>query len=166
MAPTTINGGTLKLSGSGTIADSSGVTDDGTFDISGTSGASIKTLSGTGSVTLGAGLTLSRMPRPRSRGDRQLGRADADGQDRTLTGDNLYSGATTINGGTLALSGTGSISASSDVVDDATFDISATSGASIKTCRAPATSRWARNTLTLSECLDHIWRGDRRLPAG
>ena len=50
---TTINGGTLALSGSGSIADSSDVIDDGTFDISATSGASIVTLSGNGTVKLG-----------------------------------------------------------------------------------------------------------------
>jgi outer membrane autotransporter protein len=44
----------LALSGSGSIAASSGVVDNGTFDISGTtSGASIKTLTGSGTATLG-----------------------------------------------------------------------------------------------------------------
>ena len=43
----------------------------------------------------------------------------------TLSGVNTYSGATTIGSGeTLALSGSGSIAASSDVADDGTFDIS------------------------------------------
>lgn len=44
---THINAGSLALSGAGTIASSSGVFADGTFDISSTSaGATIKTLSG------------------------------------------------------------------------------------------------------------------------
>jgi len=52
---TTIGGGTLALSGAGGIASSSGVIDNGTFDISGTtSGASIANLSGTGVAMLGA----------------------------------------------------------------------------------------------------------------
>lgn len=47
-------GATLLLNGDGSIASSSGVTDAGTFDISGTtSGATIATLSGAGSVALG-----------------------------------------------------------------------------------------------------------------
>src|SRR5205085_1377573 len=52
---TTISGGTLALAGAGSIASSSGVVDKGAFDISGTgSGASIRTLSGSGTVALGA----------------------------------------------------------------------------------------------------------------
>jgi autotransporter-associated beta strand protein len=52
----------------------------------------------------------------------------------TFSGINTYTGATTISpGSTLALSGSGSISASSGVVDNGIFDISGTSsGASIK----------------------------------
>jgi autotransporter family porin len=59
--PTIINGGTLALAGAGSIADSSGVTSSGTFDISGTtSGTSIVSLAGTGTVALGSkALTLS-----------------------------------------------------------------------------------------------------------
>lgn len=53
---TTINGGaTLALSGAGTIFNSAGVVDNGTLDISQlTSGALIKTLSGSGNVVLGS----------------------------------------------------------------------------------------------------------------
>ena len=49
-----------------------------------------------------------------------------------LTSEQAYTGATSISSGTLALSGAGSISASSGVVNDGIFDISATdNGASI-----------------------------------
>ena len=53
----------------------------------------------------------------------------------TLSGTNGYTGLTTINGGTLALSGAGSIAMSSGVVDNGTFDISASNapGATITT---------------------------------
>ncbi len=52
---TTIAAGTLALTGSGAIAASSGLDDDGIFDISGTTaGASIASLSGDGIVRLGA----------------------------------------------------------------------------------------------------------------
>src|SRR6202040_3976631 len=71
----------------------------------------------------------------------------------TLAGDNLYTGVTTINGGTLKLTGTGSIADSSDVIDDATFDISGTSaGASIVTLSGTSagTVTLGSETLTLS----------------
>src|SRR5208282_944124 len=104
--------------------------DDGTFDISATTaGASIKTLSGTGDVTLGSEtLTLTAGDTTFSGVIAGSGGLTVDGSaTETLTGDNTYSGATTIGSGeTLALSGTGSIADSSDVVDDGTFDISAT----------------------------------------
>ncbi len=154
---TTINGGTLKLSGAGSIADSSNVIDNGTFDISGTtSGASIVTLSGTGTVDLGTQtLTLSDASTTFSgaigvAGD--TGGLTLTAGTETLTGDNLYTGATTINGGTLKLSGTGSIADSSDVVDDGTLDISATtSGASIVTLSGTGTVDLGTQTLTLSD---------------
>ena len=82
-----------------------GITDNGT--ITG-DGAISSTIAGLGAVTVSGG-TL------------------------TLTGDNTYSGATTINGGgTLTLSGTGSISDSSGVADGGTLDISGlTNGGSL-----------------------------------
>ncbi|HVT73469.1 MAG TPA: autotransporter-associated beta strand repeat-containing protein, partial [Lacunisphaera sp.] len=57
---TTISAGTLALSASGSIANSSVAGSGGTFDLSGTSGASIVSLSGSAAVTLGSQtLTLS-----------------------------------------------------------------------------------------------------------
>ncbi|MGK4845960.1 hypothetical protein, partial [Salmonella enterica] len=56
---TTINAGTLELTGAGSIAASSGVVNKGTFDISGTaSGAKINAVGGSGSVGVG-GRTLT-----------------------------------------------------------------------------------------------------------
>ena len=134
---TTISGGTLALTGTGAIATSSGVADSGTFDISGTtSGASITTLSGNGGVTIGSKtLTLTA-------GSGSYGGVIAAGTGgltvngsgtETLGGVNLYTGATTIGAGEmLALSGSGSIAASSGVADSGTFDISGTTaGASV-----------------------------------
>ena len=77
-------------------------------------------IGGTGGLTLTAGTeTLTRRP-------------------------TLYTGATTINGGTLALSGTGSIAASSQVnvaIAAGTFDISATTaGATITTLNGSPTA--------------------------
>jgi fibronectin-binding autotransporter adhesin len=149
---TTINGGTLKLSGAGSIAGSSDVVDDGTLDISGTSGASIVTLSGDGTVTLGAEtLTLSDASTTFSGAIDGSGGLTLTTGTETLTGDNLYTGATTINGGTLKLSGAGSIAGSSDVVDNGTFDISGTSGASIVTLSGDGAVTLGAETLTLSD---------------
>ena len=134
---TTIGSGeTLALFGSGSIAASSGVVDDGTFDISGTtSGASIKTLSGTGDVTLGSNtLTLTAGAGTFSGAIDGSGGLTVDGSGtETLSGDNLYTGATTIGSGeTLALFGSGSIAASSGVTIDnnATLDLSSTASTS------------------------------------
>jgi fibronectin-binding autotransporter adhesin len=150
---TTINGGTLALSGTGSIAASSDVVDDGTFDISATTlGASVETLSGDGTVTLGAEtLTLSDASTKFGGAIDGSGGLTLTTGTETLTGDNLYSGVTTINGGTLALSGAGSISDSSDVVDNGTFDISATTGASIKTLSGDGAVTLGAQTLTLSD---------------
>ena len=142
---TTIDGGTLALTGIGSIAASSGVNvanAAGTFDISGTAaGASITTLSGVagGDVMLGAQtLTLSNASGIFNGVISGAGGAlTLTAGTETLTGINTYTGATTINGGTLALTGIGSIAASSGVnVANAagTFDISGTTaGATITT---------------------------------
>src|SRR5208282_2119892 len=140
---TTIDaGGTLALFGSGSIASSADVVDDGTFDISGTTaGASIVGLSGTATgaiVNLGAE-TLTLSDAGANATDTFAGEINGSGGltltlgTETLSGDNGYTGVTTIDaGGTLALFGSGSIASSADVVDDGTFDISGTTaGASI-----------------------------------
>ena len=166
---TTINGGTLKLSGAGSIAGSSDVIDDGTFDISATtSGASIVTLSGTsaGTVTLGSEtLTLSNASTTFNGAIDGSGGLTLTAGTEILSGDNLYTGVTTINGGTLALTGTGSIAKSSDVIDDGTFDISGTtSGASIVTLSGTTAGNVnaRRADADADGSVDHLQRGDRR----
>ena len=149
---TTIDGGTLALSGAGSIGASSDVADDGTFTISGLTngGTSIIGLSGDGTVTLG-GNTLTLSDAGEHATDTFSGAITGTGGltlttgTETLSGDNGYSGTTTINGGTLALSGTGSIGASADVADDGTFDISGPPRRAPRSsaCRAPAPSRSA-----------------------
>ena len=143
---TTINGGTLALSGTGSIATSSGVSlaTAGTFDISQTTlGASITTLSDTGSGQAGK-VKLGSQTLTITNGSTTFsgvisgggGLTISGGSAETLAGTNTYTGATTITGGTLALSGTGSIATSSGVslATAGTFDISQTSaGASIAT---------------------------------
>jgi autotransporter-associated beta strand protein len=240
-ATTIDNGATLALSGSGSVEASSGVTDNGTFDISGTSGASITSLAGTGTVSLGGetltltnadgtfggvisgtggGLTLAAGSETLTNVNTYTGTTTIDSgatlalmsadditldnvvdygtlsvagtisglsgtgsvnvgspglvllgggtfagtlagaggvmvgsgtQTLTLTGNNTYTGTTTINGGaTLALSGSGSVAASSGVTDNGTFDISGTSGASITSLAGTGAVNLGGETLTLT----------------
>jgi hypothetical protein len=78
----------------------------------------------------------------------------------TLSGINGYTGATTVNGGTLALSGSGSIATSSkvDVANAAgTFDIAATTaGTTVTSLTGVASSHvtLGAQTLTLSNAID------------
>ncbi|MBD8872774.1 autotransporter-associated beta strand repeat-containing protein [Rhodanobacter sp. DHB23] len=150
---TTISGGTLALSGTGSIAASSGVADNGTFDISGNAnGASIASLSGTGTVTLGTkSLTLSHAGGSFGGVIGGSGSLALTTGTETLTGANTYTGATTISGGTLALSGTGSIAASSGVADNGTLDLSGTAnGASIASLSGTGAVALGGQSLTLS----------------
>lgn len=102
---TTINAGTLALSGSGSIASSSSLTDSGTFDISATSGTSIKSLSGTGGVNLGAQtLTITAGTGGIFSGAISgTGGLVTSGGSQILSGTNTYTGGTTVTGGTLQL---------------------------------------------------------------
>jgi hypothetical protein len=149
---TTIDDG-AQLTLTGSISDSSNVIDDGTLDISGTSGASIKTLSGTstGIVTLGTEtLTLTDASTTFSGAIGGSGGLTLASGTETLAGDNGYTGATTIDDGA-QLTLTGSISDSSNVIDDGTLDISGTSGASIKTLSGDGTVNLGAETLTLTD---------------
>lgn len=69
----------------------------------------------------------------------------------TISGTAGYAGSTTINAGTLALSGAGSIAASSGVVNNGTFDISGTtSGATINALTGTGAVALGSRTLTLA----------------
>jgi autotransporter-associated beta strand protein len=156
---TTVNGGaSLILTGSGAIASSSGVVDNGAFDISATtSGAWITTLSGNGTVALGAKtLTFTNASGNFSGVVGGTGGLTVAGGTQTLSGVNAYSGLTTINlGTTLALAGGGSIANSVGVLDNGTFDISATaSGASINRLAGGGMITLGAETLTLTNAGD------------
>ena len=150
---TTISGGVLALSGSGSIAASSGVVDNGAFDIAAaTSGASITTLSGNGVVVLGSRtLTLTAAADTFDGVISGRGGLTVAGGAETLTNVNTYTGVTTISGAaTLSLSGGGSI-AGSTVVANGTFDISATaSGASIQSLSGSGAVVLGGENLTLT----------------
>ena len=99
---TTITEGTLTLSGKGSVATSSGVNANGTFDISAVSGVSIKSLSGSGTVELGAQtLTLTDAHGTFSGLIEGSGGLTLNGGTEILTGVNSFTGPVTINGGTL-----------------------------------------------------------------
>jgi fibronectin-binding autotransporter adhesin len=143
------SGATLALQGSGTIATSAFLFDNGTFDISQTNGASIKILMGAGTVALGAqeltitsGALFSGVIADGGVYGGTGGSLIVAGGLQMLYGTNTYTGATIIapnpspGSAMLALMLTGSIATSSEVeiATGGTFDISmTTSGASIKT---------------------------------
>jgi autotransporter-associated beta strand protein len=104
---------TLQIIGSGSIANSSGVADAGTFDISSaTAGVSVKTLSGAGAADLGGNaLTLSNASGTFSGLIADGGSGGGTGGAlilasgaETLSGANGYTGGTTIQGGVLTAS--------------------------------------------------------------
>ena len=136
--PTVITAGTLALSGSGSIASSSGVADAGILDISGTAGgATITSISGAGSVTLGAqNLTLTSASGTYSGNISGTGGVILAGGKETFTGSNAYTGPTVIASGILVLSGTTSLAASSRVIDNATLDVSTVTNGGV----APSTA--------------------------
>jgi autotransporter-associated beta strand protein len=165
---TTANRGFLVLSGAGSISMSSQANlVAGAFDISQTTnGASIVTLNGDANSQMYLGaqtLTISNgsttfagVVGDNGQGGGSGGSLLIAGGTQTLSGFNTYTGATTIQGGTLALSGGGSIAASSGVNltgSTATFDISrTTSGATINTLAgvAASTVNLGGQTLTLA----------------
>ena len=116
---TTVSAGTLALGSNGNISSSSTVGVDGTFDISATAGTAIKSLSGTGTVNLGAAaLTLTAASGTFSGVVTGSGGVVLNGGTEILSGANTYTGLTTVNAGTLEI-GTSTFSGS--VNDYGTF---------------------------------------------
>src|SRR5215469_7806363 len=116
---TTINSGAiLLLQGTGSIATSSGVANNGTFDISlTTSGASITSLSGSGTVSLGAqtltlsnaGGTFSGVLADGGIGGGTGGSVTISGGTEIVTGVSNIGGTVTIDGGATLQWGNGAI---------------------------------------------------------
>src|SRR6201991_1044513 len=105
---TTICPGTLALSGAGSIANSSGVIDNGIFDISATTaGTSIKNLSGAGIVNLGSRtLTLTNAAGTFAGAIGGSGGLVKQGAGLfILSGTSTYLGDTTVAGGNLRVNG-------------------------------------------------------------
>ena len=112
-ATTIDTGATLALGPSGSIATSFSVAANGTFDVSGTSGASISSLSGSGHVSLGSQtLTItggngdfSGTIADGGMGGGTGGSVVIAGGKQVLTGINSYTGPTYASGGTLDVNG-------------------------------------------------------------
>jgi len=126
---------TLALAGNGAIAESSRVAVDGRFDVSGTtSGASIRSLAGVGTVDLGKRtLTLTAAADSFQGTISGTGGLRVTGGTEVLTGTNTYTGGTTIQGGTLQLGNggtTGSITGA--VVNDGTLVFNRSNGMTLE----------------------------------
>jgi autotransporter-associated beta strand protein len=155
--PTTITSSTLALQGDGSIANSIGLTNNGTFDISATNGASIVSLSGNGNTNLGAKqLTLTNASGTYSGVLSGTGSFALNAGTETLSGVNTYTGGTSIQqGALLALSGNGSISKSQQLNVLGTFDISGSSnGASIVSLTGTGNVALGSNNLNLTNAND------------
>ncbi len=126
---TTIAAGTLQIGNGGTTGSITGdVVDNGALAFNRSDAITFAgVISGSGSLTQVGPGTL------------------------TLTGQNTYTGATTIAAGTLALSGQGSIADSSQLIDNGVFDISASaSGVSLVSLGGTGGLVLGSNSLTLT----------------
>lgn len=106
----------LHLFGTGSIENSSSIAVDGRFDISSTvTGATVRSLSGAGSVVLGnKHLVLSNASETFAGNISGTGALTIAGGTQTLSGSNAFTGATTVSGGRLNV--TGSLAGSSVTV--------------------------------------------------
>ena len=136
MGATTVNAGTLALGSGGSIASSSGLSlaaSGAGFDISAGGNQTIRDLSGVAGsmINLGANMLIAGIANSTSFAGVISGTGGfikQGGGTLTLSGAETYSGATTVNAGTLALGSGGSIASSSGLalaISGAGFDISA-----------------------------------------
>ncbi len=156
-------GAELLLAGSGSIADSSGLSNNGTFDISQATGpVRLTTLFGSGNVLLGANnLTLTGANGIESGVIANGGVMNGIGGsltvaagDENLTRINTYTGETTIeNGAGLTLTGAGSIAASSELMDNGVFNIAPANGptVSVTTLGGSGSVTLGSNSLDLTD---------------
>ncbi|KWV43977.1 autotransporter [Bradyrhizobium macuxiense] len=130
---TTNNAATTKFVGSSTGGSARFITNaGGTFDMSGltSGGMTSGSIEGAGNYALGANTLTTGSNNLSTQVDGVIsgtggGLTKVGIGTMTLTAAESYGGATTINGGTLALSGNGNISGSSVVTVNATLDVSA-----------------------------------------
>ncbi|WP_028964873.1 autotransporter outer membrane beta-barrel domain-containing protein, partial [Sphingomonas phyllosphaerae] len=151
---------TLGLAGDGSLATSSGVTANGTFDIvPHNGGASIRTLDGTGNVALGTnGLILTNAADRFDGTIAGTGGVTVAGGNQQLAGTNTFTGRTIIaQDATLGLAGDGSLATSSGVTANGTFDIAPhNGGASIRTLDGTGNVALGTNGLVLTDAADRF----------
>jgi autotransporter-associated beta strand protein len=155
---TTITAGTLKLTGAGGIAQSSGVEVDSIFDLTESTDAAIQSLSGSGTVRLGEkSLAITAGAGEFSGTITGSGTLTISGGAQTLSGTNTYTGATTVTGGKLVLIA-GSSLKSAVALNGGNLDLSAgvtsTGNATIKSLAGSGTVSLGANTLVLSAASD------------
>jgi autotransporter-associated beta strand protein len=136
--PTTVDAGTLTLTGTGSIADSTSIAlvSGSLLDLTAvTASVSLNNLTGGGNIHLSSAHQLSIHQTSSNEYDGVISGAAplvlASGNfTLTLTNANTFSGPTTINAGTIALTGIGSIADSSglEIGSGATLDITGISG--------------------------------------
>jgi fibronectin-binding autotransporter adhesin len=152
---TEIKGGTLALTGTGSISASSVVESNGVFDIAGTAqGAAITTLAGSGQVVLGEQvLTVTQGSTGFAGSIGGTGGVQVTGGTQALGGANGFTGAAVVGAnGTLALTGTGSISAAAVVETNGVFDIAGTTqGAAITTLAGSGQVVLGEQVLTVTQ---------------
>jgi autotransporter-associated beta strand protein len=158
---TTITNGTLALSGAGNLSATSGLIANGTFDVSAAIGVSLPTLSGNGTVQLGAqSLTLTNASGNFGGIIAGTGNFVLVSGNETLSGNSSLTGTVTISGGTLALSNSNAVSAAARVIVNGSLDISAagTTGlidsASIKSLAGSGSVLLGTRTLVLTSAAD------------
>lgn len=151
---TTINAGTLKLAGAGSIAQSSGVQADAVFDLTESSNATIKSLTGIGTVRLGTqSLTITAGAGDFSGVITGSGVLTITGGTQSLSGINTYTGATTVSGGKLVLVAGSSLKSAVTLAGgnlDLTASSTATGTATITSLAGTNTVTLGANTLVLS----------------
>jgi autotransporter-associated beta strand protein len=170
------SGSTLVLSGSGLIATSTGVADNGTFDITAT-GASVKTLSGSGSLVTATdkNLTLTNAADTFSGVISGGGKLVIASGTETLSGTNTHTGGVEVDAGaTLTISsasnlGTGVLNLVGTLSTTATLNVLASTIISnqIKVTAVPTFNITSGTTTTVSSpIVDGLSAGDVNVIGG
>jgi autotransporter-associated beta strand protein len=152
---TTIYAGTIKLTGAGSIASSSGVEVDGVLDLTESKSAAITTLSGYGTVRLGdLSLAIINGSSDFSGTITGAGTLTLNGGSQSLSGASTYTGITTVNGGTLVLVAGASLKSAVTLATGTAISLSSstttTGSATIASLSGAGTVALGGNTLVLS----------------